>query len=82
MPVLDVSHVELRVRDKPSAVRHLVTGQGFAKTADRVLVDRSSTLLCRDGVRLVVTSGWGTGRFLAGWPAAVAGRGGRRRPAV
>jgi len=64
MAVRDVAYVELYTKDKISTVDHLVSAMGFTRVADSVEVDRSSVLLRQGEVLLVVTSGWGTWKFL------------------
>ncbi|MFD7033732.1 4-hydroxyphenylpyruvate dioxygenase [Streptomyces sp. NPDC059917] len=64
MAVRDVAYVELYTKDKISTVDHLVSAMGFTRVADSVEVDRSSVLLRHGEVLLVVTSGWGTWKFL------------------
>lgn len=62
MTAHDVSHIEVYVRDKNSVIRRLVREFGFVRVADSVEVDRSSVLLRRGDVSVVVTSGWATRR--------------------
>ncbi|MER7468687.1 4-hydroxyphenylpyruvate dioxygenase [Streptomyces sp. NPDC097981] len=64
MVVRGVAYVELYTKDKISTVNHLVSAMGFTRVADSVEVDRSSVLLRQGEVLLVVTSGWGTWKFL------------------
>ncbi|RZU44191.1 glyoxalase/bleomycin resistance protein/dioxygenase superfamily protein [Streptomyces sp. BK022] len=73
MAMRGVSHVEVFVRDKVSAVRHLRSSLGFAHVADCVEVDRSSALLRRGEVQVVATSGWATRAFIARNGEGVAG---------
>lgn len=60
MTTHDVSHIEIYARDKIPVIRRLVSALGFTRVADSVEVDRSSVLLRRGDVRVVVTSGWAT----------------------
>ncbi|MCH0561193.1 4-hydroxyphenylpyruvate dioxygenase [Streptomyces sp. MUM 16J] len=72
MTVRDIAYVELYTKDKISAVEYLISAMGFTRVADSVEVDRSSVLLRQNGVQLVVTSGWGTWRFLDQYGEGVA----------
>ncbi|MCB5906279.1 VOC family protein [Streptomyces pinistramenti] len=72
MTVRDISHVELYTRDKVAAVQHFVSAMGFTRVADSVEVDRSSVLLRLAGFHLVVTSGWGTWKYVSEYGAGVA----------
>jgi 4-hydroxymandelate synthase len=65
MTVQDIAYVELFVLDKVAVVDRLVADLGFARVADSVQADRSSVLLRQGEVLLVVTSGWGTRRFVS-----------------
>ncbi|MEV0126110.1 hypothetical protein AB0I16_31970 [Streptomyces sp. NPDC050703] len=68
----DIAYVELYAKDKQRAAQHLVTTLGFACVADSVAPDRSSLLLQQGAVRLVVTSGPATWKFLDEHGAGIA----------
>ncbi|WP_128428390.1 hypothetical protein [Streptomyces cyaneus] len=72
MTVRELSHVELYTKDKIPPVHHLVSALGYERTADCVEVDRSSVLLERGGVRLVVTSGCATRGFVSRYGEGIA----------
>jgi 4-hydroxymandelate synthase len=64
MAVHDIGYVELYTRDTVPAVDYFVSAMGFIRVADSVEPERSSVLLQKGEVRLVVTSGRGIVRFL------------------
>ncbi|MFJ9153160.1 4-hydroxyphenylpyruvate dioxygenase [Streptomyces sp. NPDC102270] len=64
MAAHDIAYVEMYTRDKATTVDYFVSAMGFARVADAVEPERSSVLLQQGEVRLVVTSGRGTVRFL------------------
>ncbi|WP_328475812.1 hypothetical protein OHS71_01065 [Streptomyces sp. NBC_00377] len=72
MTVRELSHVELYTKDKIPPVHHLVSALGYERVADSVGVDRSSVLLDRGDIRLVVTSGWATRGFVSRYGEGIA----------
>jgi 4-hydroxymandelate synthase len=64
MAVQDIECIELFVADKQSAVDYFVSSLGFNWIAESSSAGASSSLLVQGGVKLVVTTGSGTGQFL------------------
>jgi 4-hydroxymandelate synthase len=64
MAVRDIAHVELYTHDSQSSVNYFTAAMGFTKAAEYADHDRSCVLLRQGEVRLVVTSGPATSRFL------------------
>ncbi|MFE0208297.1 4-hydroxyphenylpyruvate dioxygenase [Streptomyces sp. NPDC058985] len=64
MAVRDVAYVELYTNDKRTAADYFVSSMGFTRTAESVGVDRSSVMLQQGDVRLLITMGTATWKFL------------------
>jgi hypothetical protein len=72
MAVRDIAHVELYSGNKQSVTDYLVSTMGFERMGDAVEVDRSSALLRLGDVRLRVTQGPATWKFLDAYGDGVA----------
>ncbi|MFH8447347.1 4-hydroxyphenylpyruvate dioxygenase [Streptomyces sp. NPDC018026] len=64
MAVQDIAHVELLTTDERATVDYFVSSMGFTRMAKSEDRERSSVLLRQGDVRIVVSSGPGTWKFL------------------
>jgi len=64
MAARDIEYVELYASDGPSAVDYFISSFGFSLVAESVAAGRHSSLLGQGKVRLIVTAGRGTEKFL------------------